>query len=475
MEKIDNVLRIEIFELGQKFNEISTKGRARIFYRGQNRNGTYITEEFAEKLINTVPYTPVKGIWSEEIGDFEDHGKSRVQGKIYGVVLAEPNFSWQDFVDKDGITRTYACVDVIVYTAIYPEASQIIGKALSMELLPKSIKGNWTMIDGKKFFAFEDASFAGLQVLGDDVEPCFEGAQFFSLFTQMQELYAKIKQFSLETGGNVEMPELNFKLSDGKKFELLWQALNPEYNEEHNWTVITGICDVFDDYALCVDYESSEHFRQYYTKSEEDIELGEKVKCYIVDLSEEEYNALKGMVDVNEGSYTKMAESYSNLKTSCDEMTATLSEKEAEIGEYNTKIQEMSEQATEYTNSISELEAKVSAAENKYSEMETNYTTLQEELEGAKAQVSALDEYKHNIEKAEKQEVIDRFAAKLDDEIVSTYSANIDNYTKESLEKELSYELVKATPSIFSLEGQGQILPKDNPPTGIEAILEKYK
>ena len=297
MEKIDNVLRIEIFELGQKFNEISTKGRARIFYRGQNRNGTYITEEFAEKLINTVPYTPVKGIWNEEIGDFEDHGRSRVQGKIYGVVLAEPNFSWQDFVDEDGVTRTYACVDVIVYTAIYPEASQIIGKALSMELLPKSIKGNWTMIDGKKFFVFEDASFAGLQVLGDDVEPCFEGAQFFSLFTQMQELYAKIKQFSLETGGNVEMPELNFKLSDGKKFELLWQALNPEYDEEHNWTVATGICDVFDDYALCVDYESSEHFRQYYTKGEEGIELGKKVKCYIVDLSEEEYNALKEMAD----------------------------------------------------------------------------------------------------------------------------------------------------------------------------------
>lgn len=271
------------------------------------------------------------------------------------------------------------------------------------------------------------------------------------------------------------MPELNFKLSDGKKFELLWQALNPEYDEEHNWTVATGICDVFDDYALCVDYESSEHFRQYYTKGEEGIELGKKVKCYIVDLSEEEYNALKGMADVNEGSYTKMAESYSNLKTSCDEMAATLSEKEAEISEYNTKIQEMTEKATEYTNSISELEAKVSAAENKYSEMETNYTALQEELEGAKAQVSALDEYKRNIEKTEKQEVIDRFAAKLDDEIVSTYSANIDNYTKESLEKELSYELVKATPSIFSLEGQGQILPKDNPPTGIEAILEKYK
>ena len=58
---------------------------------------------------------------------------------------------------------------------------------------------------------------------------------------------------------------------------------------------------------------------------------------------------------------------------------------------------------------------------------------------------------------------------------ISDLTFDSDNYTKESLEKELSYELVKATPSIFSLEGQGQILPKDNPPTGIEAILEKYK
>jgi hypothetical protein len=68
---------IVIFSLAEKFNEISSKGRARIFYKGKNRNGTYITDEFAEKLVSTLPYTPVKGIWDEEKSDFLDHGTSR--------------------------------------------------------------------------------------------------------------------------------------------------------------------------------------------------------------------------------------------------------------------------------------------------------------------------------------------------------------------------------------------------------------
>jgi len=54
-----------------------------------------------------------------------------------------------------------------------------------MELLPKTIKGKWEEIDGTQVFVFSEASFAGLQALGDDVEPCFEGAAFFELFNQM--------------------------------------------------------------------------------------------------------------------------------------------------------------------------------------------------------------------------------------------------------------------------------------------------
>jgi hypothetical protein len=61
----------------EKFNETISKGRCRIFYKGGNRNGTFITDEFAEKLLSSIPYTPVKGIFEEDEGDYTDHGQAR--------------------------------------------------------------------------------------------------------------------------------------------------------------------------------------------------------------------------------------------------------------------------------------------------------------------------------------------------------------------------------------------------------------
>ena len=58
----------------QEISPIISKARVRIFYTGLNRNLTYITEEFAEKLLKTLPYTPVGGLWQHEEEDFSDHG-----------------------------------------------------------------------------------------------------------------------------------------------------------------------------------------------------------------------------------------------------------------------------------------------------------------------------------------------------------------------------------------------------------------
>ena len=38
---------------------------------------------------------------------------------------------------------TYACVDVLIFTALYDEAAEIMGKAQSMELYEPSIEGEW--------------------------------------------------------------------------------------------------------------------------------------------------------------------------------------------------------------------------------------------------------------------------------------------------------------------------------------------
>ena len=74
-----------------------------------------------------------------------------------------------------------------------------------MELYPPSIKGDWIYVDGQKVFQFTDACFFGLQVLGDEVEPCFEGAAFFTLNDKVEKAFEKLKAleaaFELEEKG----------------------------------------------------------------------------------------------------------------------------------------------------------------------------------------------------------------------------------------------------------------------------------
>jgi hypothetical protein len=125
----------------EKFNDTLSKIRCRIFYKGANRNGSFITDDFAEKLMSTVAYAPIKGIYDKEEKDFSDHGEQRDFGRIYGVVPEQHNFAWEKHLDEDGVEREYACVDVLLYTALYEEASDIVNKAQSMELYAPSIKG----------------------------------------------------------------------------------------------------------------------------------------------------------------------------------------------------------------------------------------------------------------------------------------------------------------------------------------------
>jgi hypothetical protein len=64
---------VSIDQVHEKVTPTISKAKCRIFYKGKNRNGTYITDEFATKLLKSLPYTPVKGIFDEENGDFKAH------------------------------------------------------------------------------------------------------------------------------------------------------------------------------------------------------------------------------------------------------------------------------------------------------------------------------------------------------------------------------------------------------------------
>lgn len=438
----------------EPYNEVLSKARCRIFYKYFNRNGTYISDEFAEKLLSTIAYAPVKGIYDNNDSDYTDHGEERNLGRIYGIVPENYNLTWEPHLDEDGIERIYACVDVLLYTGLYKEASEIINKAQSMELYAPSIKGEFKYIEGRKAFVYEDACFLGLQVLGDDVEPCFEGAAFYSLYQNLKQMIKTLEKYNLDYHNNDNREEqmiFNFKLSDSQKHDMLFNLLNPNFNENGGWVIEYSICDVYDEYAIAYNYENQGYERIYYTKddSQDSLEINAKKKCYIVDVTEEEKSALETIQALNGGTYEKIDEGFTTLK---DENSTYVTK----IGEQETIIATLTSDKENFETQINEAQ--------------TTIATLNQELD-------SLKEYKLQQETNEKQAVIDKYAKELDEDVMQKYTEKLNEYSVSDLEKELAFELVNANPTIFSHQTQSEsgYIPKDSHTSGIEGILEKYR
>lgn len=189
-KKIPTTFVGEIIGGLEKVTPEISKTRLSIFYKGFNRNQGYITDEFAKKLLSSLPYTPVVGIFNDLIKDFGGHDQDRNVAKIYGIVPQEPNLAWEERLDPDGVTRTYACTDVYLYTGRYDAAKLIPGKQQSMELDIDTIRGDWQTINGQEAYVYTDARFIGLSVLGNDKTPCFEGSAFFELVNKFNDFMA---------------------------------------------------------------------------------------------------------------------------------------------------------------------------------------------------------------------------------------------------------------------------------------------
>lgn len=440
------------------YNEVLSKARCRIFYTGANRNGTYITEEFAEKLISTLPYVPVKGIYDTMKDDFTDHGRERYEGRIYGIVPENPNFAWESHLDPDGVERTYACTDVYLFTGLYKqEAFDIIQKSQSMELYADSIEGEWQFINGKRFFVFTNGRFLGLQALGEDYEPCFEGAAFYTLVDSVKTLITDLENSDIfqkqDLGGEKHM---NFKLSDNQKYNMIWSLLNPRFNEENEYIMDYAVCEVYDDYALVFKFEAGGYERAYYTKNDEtdSLSIDKMETCYIIDVNEDEKHALDILHAMNNNTYEKIDEVVSGLQT--------------EVEEFNSKKEE--NDAT-----IATLQTDKERLENELEEANSNYTTALETIDTLTAEKEELNNFKVAAELKEKEAVINKYTVLLDEEVINDFRERVDEFTKEELDKELAFVLVQSKSTIFTNE-DSDFVPKDEPTlTGIEAILEKQK
>lgn len=434
MQKIDTSFPITVYGKREKFNDTISKGRCRVFYKGLNRNGTYITDEFAEKLIASAPYTPVKGIYEAASQDYSDHGKARTEGRIYGIVPADPHFAWEKHLDSDGVTKEYACFDVLYYTALYEEAAQINGKSQSMELYRGTLKGDWRTINGVSTYVFTDGCFLGLQVLGDETEPCFQGAGFYSR--------------------NYEADEPTNIMALLEKYEKRTDIF--QYQEQGELEPMPDIETVF---------ESTEET----TAAEETVVETEA----------------QGTAEVAE----VVEETVTENETEVVEEVAPMEEKvetpEMDFAALQAQIDELTQQNSDFSTKVEELNAQISTLTTESETAAANYEARITELESSLAAVAAerddLASYKKTIEDDKKKAVINSYAAQLPEEVVEKYMNALDNYSAEDLDKELTYEQKKAHPMLFSTQSTAAtapdvLIPKDEDcGRTITDILAKYE
>lgn len=472
LEKIKN-MEVTIYQEPEKISDVLSKARLRIFYKGMNRNRTFISEDFALKLENSLPYTPVKGIYDDDIQDFEGHGEEKDDGRIYGIVPENPNASYEEHLDDDGITRSYLCCDVYLFTGLYDEAKQIIGKSQSMELFTPTLKFEYRLDDnGKPYIYFIDGCFLGLQILGELTEPCFEGSAFFTLQSDIKKITTYIKNYEQQEVR--KMDKAIFRLSDNEKYEAIFDALNP--NDEINAIIL----DVYDDYAITYNCKKKNYERVYYSKTEDSVNIGDIVKCYIVDVTESEYNALETMKAMNNNTYELINENFVQKSefTILKEENDKYSIEKEQLQNSNEQLQNSNEQLQ---NSNKELQSNIELYEAQIQTLQAENTKITDENNTLKNDNQQLSAFKCNVESEQKEQIINKFEEILTDTALNEFKLNKDKYSAEELEKELCLTAFKSNPTIFSKEAEPLVykndlaLKRNSEMSGCERLIDNYK
>ena len=218
-------------------NPLMSKCEIKVFYLGENRNHSYITKDVATEMAKTLRGAPIVGYYKDSKEDFADHGEKvtfddegihfECMTRPYGFVAPDAKVWFQKFDDYDdfgnSVTREYLMTTGYLWTGQYEECKSVVegdGKPHSMELDEETLDGRWSenIKTGMDFFIINDAIISKLCVLGDDVEPCFEGSSVTApkvsasfnlddgfkrtLFTMMQDLKA-----ALEGGNKMSLDE----------------------------------------------------------------------------------------------------------------------------------------------------------------------------------------------------------------------------------------------------------------------------
>ena len=368
-------------------NPLMSKCEIKVLYLGENRNRSYISKEVATEMAKTLRGAPIVGYYKEEKDDFADHGEQIIfddEGikfncltKPYGFVSPDAQVWFQEFEDTDDfgnkIKREYLMTTGFLWTEQFEESKRVVekGNNQSMELDEKTLDGHWStnVNNGMEFFIINDAIFSKLCILGEDVEPCFEGATITAptvsktftkvddnfrqtLFTMMQDL-----KFALEGGKNMEIEERK-EIEENTLEETASveeSSMKTIEEVEENTGEDNSVSDIVEDETPSEELtnENSEEDSIDTTIEENENSLEEEEASEESSISIDEYNLLKN-------SYDELTEKYNELVAFKDAIE--LKEKESLIDSFYMLSEEDKKDVKENINKYSkdEIEAKLS-------------------------------------------------------------------------------------------------------------------
>ena len=385
-----------------------SKADVKVLYLGENRNGSFINKETAMKMSETLRACPIVGAYRKDIDDFGDHGEiiHIENGEItfdcatvpYGFVAPDAKVWFKEFTDYDEfgntVNREYLMTTAYLWTGQYPEIERCVkeGMGQSMELDGKSIDGHWAenSESGIEFFIINDASFTKLCVLGDGVEPCFEGAS-----VEAPNISDKFSKEGFTTTLYNMMNELKFALAEN--------ADAKDANAKD--------AEKTDDSESAKEEETTD-----FAEKQEEVEETADEAVDFAGNAEESIESTKSAEVVEE-----------NLDQESDFSANTEEEDEPE-----EKVENTEESAD---NEFAEKDAEIETLKSEIASLQEKYALLETEAE-------ELRSYKASRISADKDALINKYNMLSGDDKAEII-ANKDSYSYEEIESKLALLYVK--------------------------------
>lgn len=432
------------------YNPLISRCEIKVCYVGDqaNRNKSIITKAVATEMANSLPGSPIVGYWDEETKDFVSHSKIlevkdgqlvlKDMTKPIGFVDLNAKVWFAKYLDDGQDEHEYLMTEGWLWTGRFPEVQRIIeqGNNQSMELAEKNLNAFWSKDNNGKpeFFIINEAIIKGLCVLGENNEPCFEGAKITAPTIQFsfdegfkEQLFSMMNELTKLLNKEEQRVLTRYSVTIG---DALWTALY-EYTE--NLDCAYDIVGVYEDgeQKFAVLKADDKYSRIDFSINEDNTyTIGTELVAF--DSYEPDAEPQFAAEAIAEYVAQKKGKKEEEDTEENEDTTKKENASEEEEEDKKKKKKEYSlEEIPEYV----ELRDAFNTLKIQYDALEVNYNNM-------KTSVADLTQFKNTVLKEEKQEMINSFYM-LSDEDKKDVIDHIDEYSKDEIEAKLSIICVR--------------------------------